>query len=83
MKYSYRMVQVPQNIIVNEKVDPNRAAAQYLESAANDMMGKGWEFYRVDTMSVAVQPGCLASLLGTRASIVNYCVITFRQTIGA
>lgn len=53
MNYEYKMVQIP-NIITLEK---NRAqtgteAAEFLENYANQMARAGWEFYRVDTISV-------------------------------
>ena len=46
---------------------------------ANQYTAQGWEFFRVDTVGVAVQPGCLAALLGQRQVVINYYVVTFRR----
>ena len=37
------------------------------------------EFYRVDTVGVLTQPGCLAALFGASQSVIQYYVVTFRK----
>jgi hypothetical protein len=81
MVYQYRMVQVPPTIVVKDKSQQGSAAANYLQSIANQLAGEGWEFYRVDTVGIADKPGCLASLLGAQQTVVQYYVITFRKEV--
>jgi hypothetical protein len=75
-KYKYKMVQLPQTFLL--KKDTGNEIAGYLESLTHKLGEKGWEFYRIDSVGVAVQPGCLASLLGARQSMTYYNIVTFR-----
>lgn len=76
--YRYKMVQIPPTISVREGTATNRLAADYLESVVAEWVAKGWEYYRVDTIGIQVRPGCLAALLGSRPTTMQYYVITFR-----
>ncbi len=76
--YQYKMVPIPPGIVVG---DPGAAATQaalHLERIVQDYASQGWEFYRVDTITVDIAPGCLAVLFGQRAESRHYYVITFR-----
>lgn len=77
--YEYKMVQVPPNIEVKASKHKGNEAAVYLESIANQYAEQGWEFYRVDTVGVAVQVGCFDALAGKKATNSAYYVITFRK----
>jgi hypothetical protein len=77
VRYEYRMVQLPQTFIL--KQDTGKEIAAYLEKLASDWGAQGWEFYRIDEVGVAVQPGCFAALGGAKASIVTYNVMSFRR----
>jgi hypothetical protein len=77
--YEYMMVQVPPTIVVKQKEQAGNEAAFYLQSIANQYAAQGWEFYRVDTVGVVVQPGCLASLFGAQRTTTEYYVVTFRR----
>jgi len=50
-----------------------------MESVVNQMAEQGWEFYRVDSIGVQLEPGCLGALLGQKAAERAYYVITFRK----
>jgi hypothetical protein len=83
---TYKMVQIPPNISLAAKTmtgrapDPSQAAAQYLESAVNNMAKDGWNFERVDQIGVTTRPGCLAGGLGSSATQhLTYYVITFSK----
>ena len=52
MRYSYKMIQIPQAIIVKEKEHKGQEAAAYLQRVVDEWAQKGWEFYRVDTIGV-------------------------------
>jgi hypothetical protein len=79
MVYEYKMVQIPPTIVVKAKEERGQEAATYLESLANAQADEGWEFYRVDTVGIVSQPGCLASLMGAKQTLVHYFVVTFRR----
>jgi hypothetical protein len=79
MSYQYKMVQIPPNIQISAKQKKGQEAAVYLEQIVNKMAEQDWEFYRVDTIGVQTDPGCLASLFGHKAELVSYYVVTFRK----
>jgi hypothetical protein len=78
--YEYRMQQIPPAIVVS-KASKGTEAAAYLEGIVNDMASDGWEFFRVDTIGVQVQPGCLGILGGQRQTNNAYYVVTFRREV--
>lgn len=73
------MIQIPPTITVKAKEMQGNEAAYYLQSIANEQAAQGWEFYRVDTVGVLTQPGCLAALFGASQSVIQYYVVTFRK----
>lgn len=79
MDYEYKMVQVPPTIVVKQKEVVGNEAAFYLQSIANQYAVDKWEFYRVDTIGVVVQPGCLATLFGAKQTLAEYYVVSFRR----
>ena len=81
MKYTYKMVQIPPNIVVANKSKTGQDAAEYLEMVVNDGAAKGWEFMRVDEVGVVSTPGCLGSLFGQKQTHIVYYVITFRKEV--
>ena len=80
MSFEYKMVQVPPTISVDMKKHKGNEAAKYMEMIVNEQVRNGWEFYRVDSIGVDVQPGCLASLFGKKSQESIYYVMTFRKT---
>ena len=81
MSFQYMMVQIPPRIVVKQKEHRGNEAAFYLQSVANEHAQQGWEFFRVDTVGVISQPGCLASLFGASQMTLEYYVVTFRRQI--
>lgn len=81
MAFQYMMVQIPPSIVVNQKEYRGNEAAVYLQTVANEHAQKGWEFFRVDTIGVVTNPGCLASIFGAKQMTIEYYVVTFRQQI--
>jgi hypothetical protein len=75
MKYTYKMVQVPPNIIANKK-NITTAAADYLQNVVNQWADDGWEFYRIDDFSTEESKGCFS---GGQVTRTTYKVITFRK----
>lgn len=79
MNYEYKMVQIPPNIAVEMKKHKGNEAAAYLESVVNKYASEGWEFHRIDSIGVALQPGCFAALSGKKEEHSLYYVISFRK----
>ncbi|MCT8824349.1 DUF4177 domain-containing protein [Glaesserella parasuis] len=77
MKYTYKMIQVPPNIIADRK-NIQTAAADYLQEVVNTHAEEGWEFYRIDDFSTEEKAGCLS---GGKLTIRLYKVITFRREV--
>ena len=67
--FEYKMVQIPPNIAVQMKAHKGNEAAAYLENVVNKYASEGWEFQRVDSIGVQVQPGCMDALSGKKAKI--------------
>lgn len=81
MAYQYMMRQIPPTIVVKQKEHHGNEAAYYLQMIANEQGSQGWEFYRVDTIGVVTQPGCLAMMLGAKQTHIEYYVVTFRRQV--
>lgn len=79
--YEYKMVQIPPNVAVEVKKHIGNEAAVYLESVVNKYASQGWEFHRIDTIGVALQPGCFGALSGKKTENNQYYVISFRKEI--
>lgn len=79
MAYEYKMLQIPPTIVVKAHEHRGNEAAYYLQSISNQEAQQGWEFYRVDTVGVVTQPGCLGVLLGQKQTMIEYYVVTFRR----
>ena len=77
--YRYKMVQIPPNISVEQKGHKGDEAAAYLETVVNKYASQGWEFYRIDSIGVNLNPGCFGSIFGKKEEDVLYYVITFRM----
>jgi len=77
--FEYKMVQIPPNISVEMKNHKGNEAAVYLEGVVNQYAREGWEFYRIDSVGVQLQPGCFGSLSGKKEESTLYYVITFRM----
>lgn len=77
--FEYKMVQIPPNIAVQMKAHKGNEAAAYLEGVVNEFASDGWEFQRIDSIGVEVQPGCFEALIGKKSEANSYYVITFRK----
>lgn len=78
--YEYYMVQVPSNFSINANQATGSEIATYVQEWANRLASSGgWEFYRIDTMGVTTNPGCLSSLFGAQQSFTQYSIMTYRR----
>lgn len=78
-KFEYKMVQLPQTFVL--KKDTGNEIAVYLETLAREWASKGWEFHRIDSVGVAVNPGCLGAFTGVKATMTYYNIVTFRKPL--
>jgi hypothetical protein len=79
--YKYKMVQIPPNIAVQMKAHKGNEAAAYLEKIVNAYAEDGWEFHRIDSLGVELQPGCFDFLRGKKEVNTIYYVISFRMGV--
>lgn len=83
--YTYKMLQIPPNLALAAKSmfkqapDAKTVAADYLQQIVNNEAHQGWEFFRVDSVGVKSEPGCIAALLGAKSIDSIYYVVTFRR----
>jgi hypothetical protein len=77
--YEYYMVQMPSNFSISANQMQGNEIAAYVQECANKLASSGWEFYRIDSMGITAQPGCLASLFGAQQSYIQYSIMTFRR----
>jgi hypothetical protein len=81
MAYTYKMLQIPPNVIVEKKAPRERAAAMYLEEVVSEWAQNGWEFYSVESIGIWENPGCLTALFGAKATITESYVVVFRREV--
>lgn len=77
------MVEASPGLVFDEGEQTKGKAAIYLQEIVNNHARRGWEFFRVDTISKTIHPGCLGWLLGARTVARVYYVITFRRLVAA
>lgn len=76
--YEYKMVQIPRDLAV-KMGKAEGVAATYLQETVNANAVAGWEFYRVDNLTVTEKPGCLGGLAGQKEIYHALGVISFRR----
>lgn len=58
--------------------DNAATVSEQLKRVINDHATEGWEFVSVEKIDIDVQPGCLGSLFGQKASSIAFDQIVFR-----
>lgn len=53
-----------------------------LQNLINHYASQGWEFCELGSVSIAVSPGCLASLMGNSTTYVRHDQVIFRKPLG-
>jgi hypothetical protein len=83
-RYEYKIVPFIGQVKEGEKGAPQKVAGQ-LEELLNlyASSGQGWEFFRVDRITIAAQPGCLAGLLGQGVTTYGFDQVIFRREVVA
>lgn len=80
-RWKYKIVQIPPNVAIDEGDSTRGVAAKYLEGLVEKFAMLGWEFYRVESVGVRINPGCLAGLFGAQSQVRLYYVVTFRVAV--
>lgn len=78
VNYEYKCVAGPTQLVVKSEKDSEKAVASYaniINGAATD----GWEFYSLESISVAQAPGCLQT---QKAPPINFNMLIFRRETG-
>ena len=78
--YAYRTVPFAGVTKERDKTKGKTLASQ-LDGLINSYAKNGWEFYRVDHLTIIINNGCIAALLGNPYSTQTYDVVTFRREI--
>lgn len=55
-----------------------KQVAAQLQELIQSNAANGWEYVRLEQITVSVNPGCLASAFGAKAYPVTYQVVVFR-----
>ena len=79
-KYGYMTVPFAGATKERDK-NPGHTLATQLNQLINATAVKGWEFYRVDHLTIIIKNGCLATLAGNPYSTRTYDVVTFRRPV--
>ena len=61
---------------------PGTTLAHQLNDLISNTVAQGWEFYRVDHVSIVIKNGCLAALAGNPYSTQTYDMVIFRRPVG-
>ena len=79
----YKVVALARDLSVMRKLfsapDQSATVAGYVQRAITEGCQAGWEFYRIDNVSLTESPGCLGSLFGQKQLSTEYNVLIFRK----
>ena len=75
MKYIYKSIPFVGQV---ESLSPSTVADQ-LTNLINVNAKSGWDFYQINSVNIAVSPGCLASLFGKESFEKKYDMLIFRK----
>jgi len=77
--YEYKVVNVPNAMVVEKGLDLSQTVAKFIETKANELAQEGWEFYRKDDYAIAGILGCLAAFCGQNGQTERFALLTFRR----
>lgn len=76
--YEYKMVQVPRDL-ATMKGQADGLAANMLQRIVDQHATGGWEFYRIDNLTITEKPGCFGALSGKKEEFNAVGVVCFRR----
>ena len=77
--FEYKMIQVPKDLSAGIGAVQQGAAQQYMQKLIDDAAAQGWEFYRIDSLTVTEKPGCLQALMGQKETFHSLNIVCFRR----
>ena len=75
-KFSYKVVPFIGSI---KSGDSPENVSRQLQSVIDSHAAQGWEFWTFNDVNIAVQPGCLAGLMGQKSTYMAYDQLVFRR----
>jgi len=78
MRYSYQVVPFQPGVKEGAKSD---AVAAQLQRLIDHYVTHGWQYYRLEQITVMVAPGCLGSLFGAKSIPVVVQSVVFRAPL--
>ena len=76
----YKVEFLPCNIVVSPGQGGSDKAAQLIEARINQWASQGFELDQITQIAVIEPPGCLAGLLGQKATSMEYNVMVFKTS---
>lgn len=76
--YQYKMVQIPRDLATKLGQGAD-LAANFLQGIVDQYAAEGWEFYRIDNLTITEKAGCLGLFLGKKDVFTSVGVICFRK----
>jgi hypothetical protein len=80
MAIEYKAVPFIASVKSADKKSADTAAAQ-LAATINEHARQGWDFHELAQVTVAVQPGCLAGLTGSKVVYAHIDQLIFRRAV--
>jgi len=77
MNYQYKVVPFIGKLKSGESAE---IAAQQLQNLISQYTSQGWEFVQLGDVNIEIQPGCIAALLGQKASYITFDQVVFRKS---
>jgi len=82
MKYEYKVVPfvgtLKKGLFSTEGVE---AVSKQMQTILNNETIQGWEFYAMNDVDVAVEPGCLPGLFGAKKKFFPMDQLVFRRPV--
>jgi hypothetical protein len=78
MKYEYRVVPFA-GVTKQKDRRPGATLANQLAGLIQEVAAEGWEFYRVDHVSINIRGGCLFGLFSAQVATQTYDMVIFRR----
>ena len=82
MQYEYLTVPFVGQTKQGDK-HPSNTLADQLCKLINERSRAGWEFHRIDHVSLVMKNGCLAGLAGNPYTVTTHDIVIFRKAAKA
>lgn len=76
--YKYKFIPVPRDFTSDIGLGYKKVE-DFMQKTVDEMVKQGWEFYRIDSLTVTERPGCLQGLFGAKETFHSINIICFRM----